>query len=313
MTSIADFVTASVLRDASALGRQFQQAKPFRHVQIEGFFASDYLGCLRAAFPAFDPRFARNEQGEIGNKAVVERIRGIGPAYAALDDLIQSKDFLALVSQLTGVPDLLYDPWYFGGGTHENRHGQDLDAHVDFNRHPITGWHRRLNLIVYLNPEWEEAWGGCLDLHRDPAAADDEVKRIAPLDNRCVIFETNEISWHGFERIDLPEDRRTLSRRSIALYFYTQDRPVEELADSHSTIYVDRPLPERFGAGHTLSETDAEELRVLITRRDQHIQRLYRDVGRITTELDQARALLARSRLGRAIGLVRRAWVRLKR
>ncbi len=306
-------VHPEVTRRADAHGQEFQQARPFRHVQIEGFFQPEFLERLRAEFPDFDPRFAKNEQGEIGNKAVVERIRGIGPAYAALDDLIQSKPFLDLVSQLTGIPDLLYDPWYFGGGTHENRHGQDLDAHVDFNRHPITGWHRRLNLIVYLNPEWDEAWGGCLDLHRDPRAADDQVVRIAPLDNRCVIFETNEISWHGFERIALPEARRELSRRSIALYFYTLERPAEELADSHSTIYVDRPLPDRFAAGHTLSEADAQELRQLIARRDQHIQRLYRDVGRITTELDEARALLASSRLGRAIGLARRAWVRFKR
>lgn len=313
MSTPADLISPAVLAAASTIGEGFRAARPFRHVQIDSFLRPAYLEQLRAEFPAFDPRFAKNEQGEIGNKAVVERIRGIGPAYAALDDLIQSKAFLGLVSQLTGIPDLLYDPWYFGGGTHENRHGQDLDAHVDFNRHPITGWHRRLNLIVYLNPEWDAAWGGCLDLHRDPRAPDDEVVRIAPLDNRCVIFETNEISWHGFERIDLPEARRAMSRRSIALYFYTQERPAEELADSHSTIYVDRPLPERFAAGHTLSEADAEELRVLIARRDQHIRRLYRDVGRITTELDQARSLLARSRLGRAIGLVRRAWIRLKR
>lgn len=313
MAELGDLVSAAVLQAAGDLGRAFQQARPFRHVQIENFFTPDYLQRLRAEFPAFDPRFAKNEQGDIGNKAVVERIRGIGPAYAALDDLIQSKRFLGLVSELTGIPGLLYDPWYFGGGTHENRHGQDLDAHVDFNRHPITGWHRRLNLIVYLNPEWDEAWGGCLDLHRDPRAPDDEVIRIAPLNNRCVIFETNEISWHGFQRIDLPEDRRASSRRSIALYFYTTERPAEELADSHSTIYVDRALPERFAAGHTLSDADAEELRVLVARRDQHIQRLYRDIGRITTELDQARNLLARSRLGRAIGLIRRAWIRLKR
>lgn len=313
MAELGGLVSAAVLQAAQDSGSAFQRARPFRHVQIEGFFAPDYLERLRAEFPAFDPRFAKNEQGDIGNKAVVERIRGIGPAYAALDDLIQSEGFLALVSRLTGISDLLYDPWYFGGGTHENRHGQDLDAHVDFNRHPITGWHRRLNLIVYLNPEWEEAWGGCLDLHRDPRAPDDEIIRVAPLDNRCVIFETNEISWHGFQRIDLPEDRRALSRRSIALYFYTTERPAEELADSHSTIYVDRALPERFTAGHTLTDADAEALRVLVARRDQHIQRLYRDIGRITTELDQARSLLARSRLGRAIGLIRRAWVRLKR
>jgi hypothetical protein len=292
-------VHPEVTRRADTFGREFQQAAPFRHVQIEGFFQPDYLERLRAEFPGFDPRYARNEQGEIGNKAVVERIRGIGPAYAALDDLIQSQPFLDLVSTLTGIPDLLYDPWYFGGGTHENRHGQDLDAHVDFNRHPITGWHRRLNLIVYLNPEWDEAWGGCLDLHRDPRAADDEVRRIAPLDNRCVIFETNEISWHGFERIDLPQARRDLTRRSIALYFYTQERPVEELADSHSTIYVDRPLPPQITAGHVLTDEDVETLRGLLARRDQHNQRLYRDVERLTSLLDRANEALYAGWLGR--------------
>jgi hypothetical protein len=309
---MADVVHPEVLHRADAYAQAFAQARPFRHVQIEGFFAPEYLERLRAEFPAFDPRYARNEEGTVGNKAVVERIRGIGPAYAQLDSLIQSKPFLDLVSKITGIPDLLYDAWYFGGGTHENRHGQDLDPHVDFNRHPITGWHRRLNLIVYLNPEWEEAWGGCLDLHRDPAADDDEVVRIAPLDNRCVIFETNEISWHGFERIDLPESKRELSRRSIALYFYTAERPADELADSHSTIYVERPLPGRFVDGHVLDAEDVQVLRTLLARRDQHIARQYRDIARITTELDAARSLLARSRLGRRIGLARRALARLR-
>jgi hypothetical protein len=207
---------------------------------------------------------------------------------------------------------LLYDPWYFGGGTHENRHGQDLDPHIDFNRHPITGWHRRLNLIVYLNPEWELTWGGCLDLHRDPRGAGDQITRIVPLDNRCVIFETNEISWHGFERIELPEAQRGLSRRSIALYFYTQQRPEDELAGTHSTIYVERPLPAQLREGHALSAADLHQLQTLLGRRDQHIQRLYRDITRISTELDAARALLARSRVGRAIGFIRRVLVKLR-
>ena len=302
-----------VIAAAEAHAAAFASAKPFRHIAIEGFFQPAFLQRLRSEFPGFDERNALSEQGTVGNKAVVERLRGIGPAYAELDDLVRSEAFLGLVSTLTGIPDLLYDPWYFGGGTHENRHGQDLDPHVDFNRHPVTGWHRRLNLIVYLNPEWDEAWGGCLDLHRDPREPDDTIVRLAPLDNRCVIFETNEISWHGFERIDLPEPRRELTRRSIALYFYSETRPAEELADSHSTIYVERPLPAQFQPGHTLEEADLQVLRTLIARRDQHLQRLYRDIGRLTTELDEARNLLARSRLGRAVGMARRVWARLRR
>lgn len=313
MNPLESALQTAVLDAAEAHRRAFAAARPFRHVQIENFFRPAFLERLRAEFPSFDERNAISEEGTVGNKAVVERIRSLGPAFAALDDLVRSADFLGLVSTITGIPGLLYDPWYFGGGTHENRHGQDLDPHVDFNRHPITGWHRRLNLIVYLNPVWDEAWGGCLDLHRDPRAEDDEVIRIAPLDNRCVIFETNEISWHGFARIELPPPQRGLTRRSIALYFYTEDRPAEEMADSHSTIYVERPLPARFRPGHTLDEADLQVLRTLIARRDQHLQRLYRDIGRISTELDQARSLLARSRLGRAIGLARRAWAKIGR
>lgn len=295
-----------VSAQASAYAAQFAAGDPFRHVQIDGFFAGDYLQRLLAEFPAFERGNARNEAGELAGKSVVERIRALGPAYAALDTLVQSPEFLALMSTLTGIPDLLYDPHYFGGGTHENRAGQDLDPHVDFNRHPTTGWHRRLNLIVYLNPEWEDAWGGSLELHSDPRRPDNRIRLITPLLNRAVIFETTEWSWHGFSRIALPPERSSLSRRSIALYFYTRERPPEELADPHSTIYVDRPLPAHLAEGHTLSAEDMQTLRVLLARRDQHLQRLYRDAQAREAELDHLRTLLRRSRLSRIAQWARR-------
>jgi hypothetical protein len=289
----------AITAHAADLAAQFQRREPFRHVVIDDFFDAATCARLLAEFPPFERGNARNEAGELGNKSTVERIRGLGPTYASLDDLIRTHDFLDLISRITGIPGLLYDPWYFGGGTHENRHGQDLDAHVDFNRHPVEGWHRRLNLIVYLNHEWDDAWGGSLELHSDPRAPGDRVTLITPLYNRAVIFETTEWSWHGFSRIALPETKQSLSRKSIALYFYTTGRPDEELADTHSTIYVDRPLPERFKPGFTLSDADVQELRVLLTRRDQHNQRLYRDVTAVTKQLEQARAALHTGRLGR--------------
>ena len=177
---------------------------------------------------------------------------------------------------------------------------------MDFNRHPVEHWHRRLNLIVYFNREWDDAWGGSLELHSDPRAADDRVELVTPLYNRAVVFETTESSWHGFSRIALPAEKRALSRKSIALYFYTTQRPADELADTHSTIYVDRPLPERFKPGFTLSDADVQELRALLARRDQHNQRLYRDINAVTKQLEAAQIALNRGRLGRLRYFARR-------
>jgi len=305
-------VNPAVAASAGTLAARFSPREPFRHVVIDDFFEPAFAQRLLADFPAFDTRRALNEAGEIGGKAVVERIRGLGPTYAALDDLVQSPAFLALVGRITGIPGLLYDPHYFGGGTHENRHGQDLDPHVDFNRHPVEHWHRRLNLIVYLNPQWEASWGGCLELHSDPRADDDRVTLIPPLFNRAVVFETTETSWHGFARIDLPPEQRELSRKSVALYFYTRERPADERADTHSTVYVDRPLPERFRPGRTLDEIDVQDLRVLLARRDQHNQRLYRDLARLQKQLEDAQAGLAGGRWGRLVWLAQRAAARLR-
>jgi Rps23 Pro-64 3,4-dihydroxylase Tpa1-like proline 4-hydroxylase len=299
-----------VAASANTLAARFRERDPFRHVVIDDFLAADACARLLAEFPPFERGNARNEAGELGAKSTVEKIRELGPSYAALDDLIQTSQFLDLIGRITGIPDLLYDPWYFGGGTHENRSGQDLDPHVDFNRHPVERWHRRLNLIVYLNHEWNDAWGGSLELHSDPRAADDRVTTITPLYNRAVIFETTEWSWHGFSRIALPEDKKSVSRKSIALYFYTTQRPEDELADTHSTIYVDRPLPERFRAGLTLSAADIQELRTLLARRDQHNQRLYRDTTALTAQLEQAQAALHSGRLGRLRYFVRRVLAR---
>ena len=228
-----------VQRDATRLAQAFERARPFRHVTIEAFLEPSFAARLLDEFPRFDTRFAINELGQVGGKAVREEVRALPAPYVELDRFIQSREFLETISTVTGIPDLLYDPHYVGGGTHENIDGQQLDPHVDFNYHPGTRWHRRLNLIIYLNPEWDESWGGCLELHSDPwQSASNVTLRVPPLLNRCVIFETTETSWHGFEAIRLPPERRQLSRRSFAIYLYTKERPPEQTAPPHATIYV---------------------------------------------------------------------------
>lgn len=256
------------------LAHEFSRAQPFPHVTIGQFLDPQFCAELMAQFPPFEAGDTRNERGERAGKSVIGDISRLGPAYARFDRLMRDGEFLSWIGRITGIPGLLYDEDYVGGGTHENRDGQELDSHVDFNFHP-KGWHRRLNLIVFLNREWEPDWGGCLELLREAGSDGDSDRRIiVPLANRAVLFETTESSWHGFRVIRTPPGRG-ITRKSLAVYFYSHDRPAAEIAPSHGTFYYQRPLPGHVQAGYTLHEEDVAEIRKLMARRDDQIRFLY--------------------------------------
>ncbi len=288
-------ISAAIAAESDRLREAFLGAIPYRHVVIDHFFEPDFAEKLLEEFPSFDKRLAKSESGEVGGKAVNTRIAEISPAYLELYSEISSSPFLALISKLSGIPDLILDPTMFGGGTHENLHGQDLDPHVDFNYDEAEQMHRRLNLIVYLNKGWKSEWGGGLEVHSNPRKPhENKIRTYEPLFNRAVMFETNEYSWHGFSKIALPDEKRHLSRKSISIYLYTKDRPKEEVAPRHATFYVQRPLDQRFAEGYTLTANDVVELKSHLARRDRWIelyQKMELDINGLTSGLE--RELLA--------------------
>jgi hypothetical protein len=288
-------VSIPVLEQVESHRDTFLRAWPFKHLAIDDFFEASFAERLLAEFPRFDPELARNEMGEIAGKAVNTRIREISPAYRELYEIIGGKPFLELMSHISGIPDLILDPKMYGGGTHESRHGQELDPHVDFNYDEAQQLHRRLNVIVYLNKGWRTEWGGAIEIHSNPRDPDqNQIRAFDPIFNRCVMFETNEISWHGFPKINLPPDRRDLSRKSISIYLYTKTRPAEEIAPMHGTFYVQRPLPKRLTAGLTLTSEDVAELKDLLWRRDIWVQHYQKQELEKNRELDEKnRGILA--------------------
>lgn len=283
-------VSDAVFRDADRYREVFVYADPFKHVVIEDFFEPSFAERLLIDFPSFNPKLAMNEHGQLGGKAVNTKIREISATYKELYETLGSKPFLEFVSRLSGIPDLILDPKLFGGGTHDNQHGQELDAHVDFNYDESQQLHRRLNLIVYMNKEWRGDWGGGLEIHSDPRdPANNRISTYEPLFNRCVMFETNEYSWHGFPKIHLPPEKRHLSRKSISIYLYTKTRPAGEIAPMHGTFYIQRPLPAHISAGRILTAEDEREIRNLLLRRDDWIKSYQR------MELDKNRDIAAKN------------------
>lgn len=152
---------------------------------------------------------------------------------------MNSQPFLDFLSAITGIENLLPDSTLAGGGNHEIKPGVFLKVHSDFNKHPVYQLDRRINVLVYLNQDWEEKFGGHFELWNEKMTRCET--RILPLFNRVATFSTTSKSYHGHPNaLACPEDR---SRKSIALYYYTNGRPeheVQEFLEDHSTIFKAR-------------------------------------------------------------------------
>jgi len=228
----------SVIRpfDVAALHEQFRTATPFPFVAIENFLDPAFAREVAAAYPTFESAkalgFAFNAVNERKKVQITDRDL-FPPAVRRLSDALASQPFLDQLSAITGIPKLLADDALFGGGIHvTGPHGR-LDVHVDFNL--LGDLHRRLNLLIYLNPDWDEGWGGHVELwDRDVKVC---VRQFAPVLNRCVIFETSDISFHGVAPLTCPPHE---VRRSFATYYYTAEAPPSFDAQ-HGTIFRARP------------------------------------------------------------------------
>ncbi|MCB9262381.1 MAG: 2OG-Fe(II) oxygenase [Flavobacteriales bacterium] len=152
---------------------------------------------------------------------------------------LNSEPFLNFLSELTGIENLMGDPYFEGGGCHQIKPGGYLKVHADFNKHKLTNLDRRLNVLVYLNQDWKEEYGGHFELWNTEMTKCE--KKLLPLFNRMAMFSTTDFSYHGHpDPLKCPEGR---SRKSLALYYYTNGRPAEEInfgLEDHTTIFVDR-------------------------------------------------------------------------
>jgi Rps23 Pro-64 3,4-dihydroxylase Tpa1-like proline 4-hydroxylase len=194
----------------------YRSAAPFPHIVIDQFLDQELLRRVAAEFPQQGEAVSFNrEQERLKFQFHPKDVRS--SLIRNLLSELNSESFLGFIQSLTGIDGLIADPYYAGGGLHETRRGGHLSVHADFNVHNIMKVERRLNLLVYLNEDWDSSFGGDLELW-DQDMEKCRVK-VAPVLGRAVIFDTSLDSFHGHpEPLNCPPDR---SRRSIALYYYT--------------------------------------------------------------------------------------------
>lgn len=223
--------------DALSLSDQYASARPFPHIVLDGLFDDGELEAVLADFPEPDAMqwmsFNNPREKKLGfyyeRSTVSKKIRD---ALNALN----SFEMLLWLENLTGIEGLIPDPYFGGGGLHQIEPGGFLKIHADFNIHPKLKLHRRLNMLIYMNKDWQDEWGGHLELW--DAEMTRAEKRILPLFNRTVVFSTGDTSYHGHPHpLASPPG---VTRKSLSFYYYTAVPPAGVQVAPHDTIFRKR-------------------------------------------------------------------------
>ena len=208
-----------------ALRAEFSEAKPFPHLAIPDFIKIPQDSLL-AAFPKPDWEGWQGFQDAYQtSKRFCQDIDRIPQLPAAMIHDLSSPAFLEFLGAVTGIPRLMPDPYLEGGGLHMSGPRGVLTPHTDFHSYLKLKLYRRVNVLVYLTPEWRPEFGGCLELYEKGGAT--PVRSIVPTWGTCVVFRTDDRSVHGFSK----PTAEGKWRRSIALYYYTSEEPADFSGD----------------------------------------------------------------------------------
>ena len=223
------FSSSQLVQKARSLSEGYANALPWPHAVIDDFLPTEVADQILSEFPAPDhPAWLDWRKRDtvhqpkklgIGNAS---RMELVSPILQHLMFNFQSHAYIRFLETLTGIPKLLPDPHFNGGGLHQILAGGHLSVHADFNYLAAIGLYRRINVLLYLNKDWEPSYGGDLELWGREGEA--RVKSVAPLFNRLVVFNTTKDSFHGHPKPLATPDGVT--RKSLAFYYYTAE-PVE--------------------------------------------------------------------------------------
>jgi hypothetical protein len=217
---------------------EYGRAQPYPHIVVDNFFDDWVLDTVLGEFPPLGDKIWDMHDLPEEVKFQSRHERNIRPFTRQLLYALNSASFLKFLEDLTGIPKLLGDPRFEGGGLHQIPPEGKLAIHVDFNKHSYFDLYRRLNVLVYLNKNWKEDYGGHFELWNNEMTQ--MAKKVAPIFNRMVVFSTVPNSYHGHpDPLKCPPG---MTRKSLALYYYTVNASHGEGTETrHTTLFYKRP------------------------------------------------------------------------
>lgn len=219
--------------DPVPLRKTYRDASPFPHAVIDGLFPANELDRVLDAFPGPQDIQWRVFENALERKLGYWHTTVLPRTVHDFLTFLNSAPMLEFLETLTGIEGLIPDPYFGGGGLHQILPGGFLKVHADFNWHPKLNLDRRLNMLIYLNRDWREEYGGHLELWNRAATRCERM--VLPIFNRTVVFSTTDWSFHGHPTpLACPEGR---TRKSVSLYYYTNGRPAEEKSPPHDTVF----------------------------------------------------------------------------
>jgi hypothetical protein len=223
-----------------ALCDEYRTSRPSPHLYLGEFLEEDTAKAIARSFPdPLAPGWTHYKHQNENKLGMTKRVLFPGILGRVVDEL-NSRQFVEWLTELTGISGLVPDPALDGGGLHQASRGGFLNLHTDFTAHHYQkNWRRRLNLILYLTPQWRNEWGGALEFWDSRTRIC--LAKYPSFFNHAVIFNTDDRALHGFpEPLQCPE--RT-TRNSLALYYYTVEDGPKPVA--RSTDYRARPADSR--------------------------------------------------------------------
>lgn len=219
-----------------AMRSVYQNSQPFRHLVIDDLFSQEDLDSLLVEMANMRPdQWASIDQDPRERTARMRSATEMGPAGERLLSIVHSAGFLYLISEITGIGQLLPDPYLKGAGYASMRRGDYFNVHSDRNMAYDTGLARRLGMIIFLNKSWRPEYHGQLELWSDDGKRCEA--RIDPLFNRTVLLEVANPNFHGVPKpLACPPDRL---RRSFILYYHTVGSGDQTLRP-HSSVFAPR-------------------------------------------------------------------------
>jgi Rps23 Pro-64 3,4-dihydroxylase Tpa1-like proline 4-hydroxylase len=222
---------------------------PYKHLVIDNFFHKELIYQSLKNFPNISGRnweFTNDSDIEIKYRSKWISEFDIPEGIVDIIRIMNGADFLRSVSEKFKIKKIVPDPYFTGGGLNVTKKGGLLDVHVDGNYHDATGLNRRLNALLYLNKRWTPKWGGEFGLYDKNGLKC--LKKIAPIFNRLLIFDTHDTSWHGLPNpINFPDNN---SRKSILLYYYTKEERSSKqikIKKPHSALWKKRGFKDKRG------------------------------------------------------------------